>query len=992
MSAIRTKGRWIAIGVTAVIAAIPSLDIAQAGTILTLLIAYIVATVAVLGIWKSLPSALRAIHIGVGIVAFSILVLIAEAVATGGEPSFPGWSDIVSPPGVLAFWAGLVLAIRARAAISRVGDVIDALVTALLPCSIVVFATYSYFSGTAPGLERAINGWFLLSDTILISLTLILIYGSGARNNGARWLAATGVVGTIYGLGSTLAIAQDVAWQGDLTRLLGLVFVIYAIATREPSYTKFASPGTRPQQYRWFPYPITGAALVIAARWTEPALIAAATAIFVMLCSARIAVNSRAASRLTKVTEVTGNLARELTKSDSLVMATAAGAAAARELLPGKRLAITSTSTNKPIQAGDQIDREATTIASSNGSTVVVIEGTVPTYLIVVFTQIADILDFSLPTIEERLRRVEQESTAAIRKAEEEAEAGWQALNVDSNEVPLMARNGRILRAAPNASTMVGFDPVGRTVDEIPALMHPSVGVDTFEDPGQPGRWLKVSKRHEADESTLYTIRDVTENVRSARTDPTTGLSNQSDFEAQDELSESTLSVIYLHDYDRVSEASGKAAGDALLKEIADRCAKAFRRDDQVWRGVGPKILVSCPYGEPSPLADPEAWLEKRRETLAAPIMVGNDIITPSITVGAAKIDEPLPAASALLRADMALNEARLKAPQSTRWYSEELRQAAKRSWSIETAFIKALADPEEGGFCVVYQPLVRTGELQPEACEALVRWNHPKLGKIGPDEFIPLAEEMGIVDEIDRFVLQTALRDIEQFHLFHPDFRIHVNLSPVGLNPQKLQLFSKALALHSTARFIVVEITESSIGAQDLTELQHACSLIRDTGVSLSLDDFGTGESNFDRISKLPLSEVKLSKHFAESGDPVMVESVIQTIHRLGMESVAENVETQEQVDMLTDAGADYLQGYFFSAPKSISEILDWMVQHSERPALSTGETGAECKAGDHTNCDGFWVLGNSHTTTCDCPCHATSGSWPGWEKHTVDLNSPDS
>ena len=929
MQKLSKNGKWIGLSAVAIVGLIPSLEAAQGGSILVLLASFVVSSVFIWPKWKTLPVSLKSLHIGMALVALSALALVVQALVAGGEPSFPGWTDVLAPPGALAFWVGSILAIRARAAISQLGDVFDALTTALLPLAVVVFTSYSYFLGTDELLARAVNGWFVISDSVFLTLCLLLVYGSGNRSTGARWLGATGIAASTYGLLTTIGIANDSAWQGDLVRFIAFGVAFYAIAVHQDSYEEFASPGTRPQRYRWHPYPVTGLGLIVVSPWAEPMLVVGAFTIFVLLCAGRIAVNSFAATRLTQVTEVTGNLARQLTEADSLAMATSAGVATARGLLPGKRLSIRSSATATSVISGDHLQNEVTTVPSATGSTTVSVEGPIPQYLVVVFEQIADILDFSLPTIEERLRRIKQESTAAIREAEEAVEAGWQALNIDSLEVPLLVQNGRVMRAAPNAETMVGFNPVGHTVDEIPALNHPLAGVDTFEDPDNPGKWLEVSRRTDIDHSVLYTIRDVTESVRAARTDPITGLANQAAFDAQGVLENRTIAVLYLHDVDRVNEASGKAAGMALLQEISSLCKSAFRTGDIVWRGVGAKLIVSFEN------AAANEWLEGRRQLLSRPITIESSTFSPTITIGATKLEEPMAAASALLRADMALNEARLKSPQSTCWYSEELRQAAKRSWSIETAFVKALADPDKGGFGVVYQPLIRAGSLVPEACEALVRWNHPTLGRIGPDEFIPLAEDMGIVDEIDRFVLQTALRDLEQFHLFHPNFQIHVNLSPVGLNPQKLQLFSKALALHSTAQYIVVEITESSLGGQDLTALQHACNSIRETGVSLSLDDFGTGESNFDRISKLPLSEVKLSKHFAESGDAVMVESVVQTVNRLGMQTVAENVETEEQLEMLTEAGVDFLQGFFFSPPKPISDVLDWMIQHCDRPAL---------------------------------------------------------
>ncbi|MFT7598083.1 MAG: EAL domain-containing protein (putative c-di-GMP-specific phosphodiesterase class I), partial [Acidimicrobiales bacterium] len=370
-------------------------------------------------------------------------------------------------------------------------------------------------------------------------------------------------------------------------------------------------------------------------------------------------------------------------------------------------------------------------------------------------------------------------------------------------------------------------------------------------------------------------------------------------------------------------ERSGRAERGQALRIIAERIADLFRRnEDAFWRGDGNRILVATSES----LADGD--LERRINMLGALIKTDAFEHEPTVTVAAVDLDPSLNTSAAVLqRLQIALSHGQENNLRITR-FTEDLYTKVRRKWSLERSIKRSLEDPAHGGFTVHYQPLVSTRQGKPVvAVEALARWMHPDHGAISPGEFIPIAEDLGIIDAIDNFVFNQALGDIDLFRKVSPDLLVHVNMSPKGSLATKLDAIRTTVAVHGRgkARSLVVEVTESALGQQPRQELLKATQRLRDTGIGLAVDDFGTGESNFDRVAELPFSEVKLARTFVDA-DHVMLAGLVHSFHSLGLTVVAENIEDADQLERMTEAHCDVIQGFYYSRPAEIDTVIEWI------------------------------------------------------------------
>jgi EAL domain-containing protein (putative c-di-GMP-specific phosphodiesterase class I) len=237
----------------------------------------------------------------------------------------------------------------------------------------------------------------------------------------------------------------------------------------------------------------------------------------------------------------------------------------------------------------------------------------------------------------------------------------------------------------------------------------------------------------------------------------------------------------------------------------------------------------------------------------------------------------------------------------------------------------------------VYYQPIVDLQSNDIFKAEALVRWAHPKRGLVGPAEFIPIAEETGLIVDIGAWVFRQAAHQVKRWrNSHHPEFQISVNKSPVQFHNQDnshplwtIQLDS----LDLPGRAIIVEITEGLLldtGTHVTDRLQE----FRDGGIQVSLDDFGTGYSSLSYLNKFNIDFLKIDQSFvhnlaAGSSNMALCEAIIVMAHKLGMKVVAEGIETKQQRDLLTAAGCDYGQGYLFSKPVPALEFEELLRKH---------------------------------------------------------------
>jgi diguanylate cyclase (GGDEF)-like protein/PAS domain S-box-containing protein len=410
-----------------------------------------------------------------------------------------------------------------------------------------------------------------------------------------------------------------------------------------------------------------------------------------------------------------------------------------------------------------------------------------------------------------------------------------------------------------------------------------------------------------------------------ARYDALTGLPNRTYF--RDQLDKAlgptrhsgkSCAVLFidLDQFKQVNDTLGHPCGDQLLCAVADRLRKIVRDTDVVARFGGDEFVVfQSPIKHPkeaSSLAkNIVKWLEEPYDIEGHNVVIGASIgiaITPHEAISADHL---------LKNADMALYRAKSDGRGTWRFFEPDMAAQAQARRTLELDLRTAL---NNNAFKVFYQPLVNLKTRRISTCEALLRWPHPERGMIPPAEFIPIAEEMGLIHDISRWVLKQACAEATQWpnHV-----RVAVNLSPMqfrrgdvvgdvrealnvsGLEPSRLE----------------VEITESVL-LQDTPLTRAALYQLRELGVRISLDDFGTGYSSLSYLHSFPLQKVKIDRSFLEglgsSDRPVtLLHGVARLSAELGMSVVVEGIETEEQLALISaEEGIEEAQGYLFSPP----------------------------------------------------------------------------
>ena len=247
-----------------------------------------------------------------------------------------------------------------------------------------------------------------------------------------------------------------------------------------------------------------------------------------------------------------------------------------------------------------------------------------------------------------------------------------------------------------------------------------------------------------------------------------------------------------------------------------------------------------------------------------------------------------------------------------------------------------------QGGLRLVYQPKVDALDGSLVRVEALVRWAHSELGAIPPSRFVPLAEQHGLIDDLTQWALRTALRQWRDWKAAGLDTSVAVNISAISLEqldfPDLVERLCRALSVPTDR--LVLELTEGA--TQPLINMMDTLTRFRIKGVGLALDDFGTGYSGLMQLRRLPFSEIKIDRQFVTElttsrDDQVIVRSVIELAHGLGLKVTAEGVETAEQLSLLRALGCDLIQGYLLAHPLEADELVAWASRHKRRRKLLT-------------------------------------------------------
>jgi diguanylate cyclase (GGDEF)-like protein len=458
----------------------------------------------------------------------------------------------------------------------------------------------------------------------------------------------------------------------------------------------------------------------------------------------------------------------------------------------------------------------------------------------------------------------------------------------------------------------------------------------------EDGRSLSLTFEPMENGGSVVLVEDVTERKNAeakihhlARYDALTGLPNRIFFHDQMEWALATMkrghhcAVLFvdLDQFKQVNDTLGHPAGDALLFAVAERLRNIIRESDLVARFGGDEFVVLQ-----TPLRNPEAAATLARrivEELANSYDIDGHRVVIGASVGIAVAPRDGAGADVLLKnADMALYRAKSEGRGSWRFFEPEMDVKAQARRSLELDLRQAVAT---GAFEVYYQPLInlKTGRIS--TCEALLRWQHPERGMISPVEFIPIAEEMGLIVDIGNWVLRRACLDCAQW----PDeVHVAVNLSPIQFRRGNvMRAITEALSDAGLAtERLEIEITESVL-LQD-TEATRALLLqLREFGVRISLDDFGTGYSSLSYLHLFPLHKVKIDRSFlagvgANKRSLPLLRNVARLITELGMSVTMEGVETKEQLDIImSETSVDEAQGFLFSRPvpaRELAKLLD--------------------------------------------------------------------
>jgi diguanylate cyclase (GGDEF)-like protein len=422
-----------------------------------------------------------------------------------------------------------------------------------------------------------------------------------------------------------------------------------------------------------------------------------------------------------------------------------------------------------------------------------------------------------------------------------------------------------------------------------------------------------------------------------AHIDPITGLPNRHAFNERlafalarvDRQGGSAgLLLLDLDNFKIVNDTLGHHSGDILLRVVARRLLECLRSGDVLCRIGGDEFAVILETTGPT---DGEGVAERILSALTAPFDVDVHEIYVTASVGISRYPEDARDLETLTRnADTAMYQAKGKGKNAFEQFRPELDQRVQKRLSLETSLRKAV---ERGELMLYYQPQVSLKDGRLVGLEALLRWKHPDAGLISPAEFIPVAEDSGLIVPIGRWVLRTACQQVATWrdaglgpinvsvnlsvrqtrdpHLLHDILDV---LRETGVRPGQLEL----------------EITESVL-MDNVNVNVDLLTRLRSEGIRLAIDDFGTGYSSMAYLKRFPIDQVKIDRTFVRDipgngDDEAITSAIIAMAHNLGLSVVAEGVETAAQLDFLRSAGCDIMQGYYFAEPRPADQVTAFL------------------------------------------------------------------
>jgi len=394
------------------------------------------------------------------------------------------------------------------------------------------------------------------------------------------------------------------------------------------------------------------------------------------------------------------------------------------------------------------------------------------------------------------------------------------------------------------------------------------------------------------------------------------------------------LAVLYIDidEFKSVNDSLGHMIGDEFLKSVAARLGRCIGGSDFIARLGGDEFaIVQTAVKNPAAVVD---LVTRVYEAIRTPYECPGHQVTSDASIGIALAPQHGVDLDQILKnADLAMYAAKSAGRRTWRFFEPTMDAHVRARRVLETDLRKAIAD---GALEVYYQPCVNLQSNRVTGCEALVRWRHPERGMVSPAEFIPIAEETGLINELGEWVLGAACAEAATWP---DDIKLAVNVSPVQFRSGTLAL--KIVAALATsglpASRLELEITEAVLIRDDDAALEILHQL-RAIGVRIALDDFGTGYSSLSYLQRFPFDKIKIDRCFindiTENGGSSIVQAVVNIATARHMTTTAEGVETQRQQEILRGLGCTEMQGYLFSAPKPAEEARKILFAHPTRPA----------------------------------------------------------
>jgi diguanylate cyclase (GGDEF)-like protein/PAS domain S-box-containing protein len=402
---------------------------------------------------------------------------------------------------------------------------------------------------------------------------------------------------------------------------------------------------------------------------------------------------------------------------------------------------------------------------------------------------------------------------------------------------------------------------------------------------------------------------------------------NQAMAQARERGGRVSVAFVDIDNFKLVNDSLGHGAGDELLKCVAGRMAASVRPSDMVARIGGDEFVILL--GEPQEGEDGVAApLQTIRDAIAMPMQIRGHSIRVTSSIGVANYpDDGGNAEMLLANSDAAMYRAKDFGRDNLQFYTPELNAEVQKKLLVREQLRNAIAASQ---FTLEYQPQVDLRTSRIFAVEALVRWNHPTMGRVSPAYFIPLAEEAGLIGQIGDWVLQTACRQNQAWReegLAPITVCVNVSARQFGQSDWVSRVVDALERSRLDPGGLELELTESLI-MQDVAKAVATMHCLRSLGVQFSIDDFGTGYSSLSALKKFPVGRLKIDKSFihdigaASTNDKAVAGAVISLGHKLDLRVIAEGVETTEQLAFLRDNDCDEMQGFFFSQPLAAPEI----------------------------------------------------------------------